>query len=54
MKIKLASGKEMILEDVVRDPKAEAIDWLRKYKARRQAVPGPTKGEEDGKRTGDG
>ena len=32
MIVKLSNGKETIIEDVVKDPKAEAIQWLRQYK----------------------
>ena len=47
MIIKLASGKDIVIDDVARDPKVEGIDWLQRYrakkklelKARRQAVP---------------
>lgn len=39
MIIKLASGKEIVIADVTKDPKAAAIEWLRD-RARRQAVPG--------------
>lgn len=59
MIIKLASGKDIVIDDVARDPRVEGIDWLQRYrvkkelelKAQRQAVPGSTH-HADGKMKG--
>lgn len=48
MIFKLSNGNEIIIDDVAKDEKAEAIEWLRKYKARRQAIPGSRKEYENG------
>jgi len=47
MIIKLSNGKEIVIGDAIKDTKTEAVEWLRKYKARkvrRQAVPGSPPG----------
>lgn len=36
MIIKLSNGTEIVLEDVVKDPKATSLQWLREYKARKE------------------
>lgn len=38
MIIELSNGNEVILDDIVKDPKAEAIRWLREYNERRTAI----------------
>lgn len=42
MIITLANGKEIVIKDVVKDPKAEAIQWLRAYKENTKKSPGRT------------
>ena len=42
MIIKLGNGNEIILGDVVKDPRAEAIQWLRVYKESHEKSPGRT------------
>lgn len=49
MTIKLNNGKEIILEDVVKDPKTASLEWLQRYGARSQAVPGSQKEIGNGK-----
>jgi len=38
MIIKLSSGKEVILDDVIKDSKAESIRWLQEYKERNMKI----------------
>lgn len=41
MIIFLANGKKIILDDITKDPRAEAIKWLREYKKGPGRIPGP-------------
>jgi len=38
MIVKLSNGKEIVIEDVVKDPKAEAIRWLRQYRKKKPGM----------------
>ena len=40
MIIKFGNGNEIILDDIVKDPKAEAIKWLQEYKESLGCDPG--------------
>lgn len=42
MIITLANGKAVHIEDVVKDPKAEAIKWLEQYRESHKESPGRT------------
>lgn len=43
MIITLENGKKIALADVIKDPKAEAIEWLRRYKESKEKSPGRTR-----------
>jgi len=38
MIITLENGKTVVLDDVVKDPKAESLEWLREYKKRKAEI----------------
>jgi len=42
MIVKFSNGKEITIEDVVKDPKAEALEWLKQYKKESPGRPGLT------------
>lgn len=43
MIITLENGIEIVLDDIVEDPKAKSTKWLREYMAKRES-PGPDPG----------